>query len=132
MSTASLYDRYRSDAIETMSPGRMIVALYDRLLVDFERAVAAIAASDIAATHAALVHAQEITSELHDSLNVELWSGGAQLAALYEFLLSELVTANVEKDATRIVSCHRLILPLRDAWREAAGIAGTPSPDRVA
>ncbi|MDZ4825579.1 MAG: flagellar export chaperone FliS [Actinomycetota bacterium] len=124
--TTSLIGRYKSDSVETMSPGRLIVALYDRLLLDLERAVVAIAANDVTASHAALVHAQEIVSELHDALDVEGWpTGGAQIAAIYEFLLRELVTANVDKDVTRVMACHDLLTPLRDAWREAAGISAT-------
>lgn len=124
-STTALYGRYRSDAVETMSPGRLVVALYDRLLLDLERAVGAIADDDVTASHSALVHAQEIVSELHDSLDVEIWSAGTHLAAIYQFLLAELVAANVEKDAARVVTCHELVQPLRDAWSQAAGVVAS-------
>jgi len=123
VSTASLYGRYKADAVETMSPGRLIVALYDRLLLDLQRAAESIARNDYSSSHAQLVHAQEIVAELHDSLDVDAWPGGASLAAIYEFLLRELVTANVDKDASRIAVCHDLVVPLRNAWCEAAGIA---------
>jgi len=124
-STTAVYGRYKSDAVETMSPARLVVALYDRLLLDLERGVAAIANDDTAAKHAALVHAQEIVSELHDSLDVETWPAGAHLAAIYAFLQRELVTANVEKDAARVVACHELVRPLRDAWSEAARVVAS-------
>ncbi len=124
---ASLRDRYRSDAVETMSPGRLIVALYDRLLLDFERAVHAMTTNDVPGTHNALVHAQDIVNELLDSLDFDAWPAAAQLGALYEYVLRELVAANVDKDASRVVVCHQLVTPLRDAWREAAGIGPTPS-----
>lgn len=120
--SAVLRDRYRSDAVETMSPGRLIVALYDRLLLDLARAVNAIEGGDPTAAHGALLHAQDIVSELHDSLDVGKWAAGAQLAALYEFVLRELVAANIAKDAARVESCAEVVLPLRDAWSEAAGI----------
>jgi len=123
-----LRNRYVSDAVETMSPGRLIVALYDRLSLDLERAEAAIGSRDIPAAHHALVHAQEILWELLGSLDVSRWPPAAGLAELYRFMINELITANVRKDATNVVSCRELIEPLRDAWREAAGIVGPSAP----
>ena len=38
------------------------------------------------------------------------------------FLLFELVAANVEKNAAHVAACHDLVVPLRDAWSQAAGI----------
>ena len=119
--------RYVESTVEVMSPGRMIVALYDRLLLDLERAQAAINASEPATTHECLIHAQTIIAELHDSLDVGQWPAGQHLASLYLFVYNELVAANLEKDAKRVKSCRDLIVPLRDAWREAAGIVQSGS-----
>jgi flagellar secretion chaperone FliS len=57
---------------------------------------------------------------------VKQWAGGAPLAALYRYVKDALVTANVNKDAAPVRACKELLVPLRDAWREAAGIV-TPS-----
>src|SRR5690348_9567881 len=57
-SSTMLRNRYVSDSVETMSPGRLIVALYDRALLDLDRARVAIEANDVSAAHDALVHAQ--------------------------------------------------------------------------
>ena len=124
--SAALRDRYRTDAVETMSPARLVVALYDRLVLDLERALAAIAQADFGAIHASLVHAQEIVTELHDALDVAVWPAGAQLVELYRYVHGELVAANVGKDAARVSGCRDIVTPLRDAWREAAGIVGRP------
>jgi flagellar protein FliS len=121
-SNAALRDKYRSDSVQTMSPGRLIVALYDRLLLDLDRAIAAIGLDNLVASHAALIHAQEIIGELHDSLDVGVWSPGRQLADIYVYVASELVAANVTKDVSRIQACRSIIEPLRDAWYEAAGL----------
>jgi flagellar protein FliS len=125
MNATALRAAYVSNSVETMSPGRMVVALYDRLVVDLERAEQAIAAADAATAHDCLLHAQSIVSELHDSLDVEQWPAGRRLKDVYVFLLFELVTANVEKDGTRVAACRTLVLPLRDAWYEAVGIVPT-------
>jgi flagellar protein FliS len=124
-----LRSRYVTDSVQTMSPGRLVVALYDRALLDLERAETAIETHDVGGAHDALVHAQEIVFELLHSLDTKRWPGGAQLAALYEYVLDELIAANVHKDARRTHDCARILTPLRDAWREAAGIAGeSPRP----
>ena len=51
---------------------------------------------------------------------MDAWEGGPRLAALYNWLISELVQANVKLDANRISACRQVVEPLRDAWRQAA------------
>ena len=73
-------------------------------------------------------HAQAIVLELLSSLQVDAWEGGPRLAALYNWLISELVQANVKLDTNRISACRQGVEPLRDAWRQAAAsLAGSPA-----
>ena len=127
-SLASARNQYVSDSVTTMSPGQMIVALYDRMLLDLERATAAIADNDVFTAHSTLVHAQEIIDELLVTLDVKHWAGGPSLAALYRHIKGELVMANVNKDIAPLRACKELLVPLRDAWREAAGIVPMSPP----
>jgi flagellar protein FliS len=123
-----LRTRYMTDSVETMSPGRLIVAVYDRLMLDFDRAIAAIERRDVHAAHGALVHAQDIVFELRHSLDTTKWAAGNQLAAIYDFVLDGLIAANVRKDANIVRSCATIIEPLRDAWRQAAGVVTSAPP----
>ena len=127
MSAASLRARYLGDHIATASPQRLLVMLYDRLALDLERAHTALTEGDRQAANAQLQHAQEIVLELQASLRVEIWDGGPRLAALYTWLLTELVRANVKGNARVVADCRKIVEPLRDAWREAAASLG-PSP----
>ena len=113
-------DRYLRDKVETLSPPRLVTMLYDALVADLERGEAAIRASDAYEANRRLVKAQAILIELRSSLKPELWSAGPRLAALYEYLIREVVQANVAKDATRVATCRGLVEPLRDAWHVAA------------
>ena len=131
MNQTMLRAAYAANAIDSMSPGRVVVALYDRLMVDLERARRAIEASDTPTAHECLIHAQSIVSELHDSLDAEQWPAARHLKDVYVFLLFELVNENVEKNAARVASCHELVSPLRDAWTEAAGIVTSPAGGRA-
>ena len=112
--------RYAADSIATASPARLLVMLYDRLVRDLVTAEDAVGSGDIAVASDNLIHAQAIVLELHTSLDLDVWDGARGLAALYTFLHSELVAANIRKDAARIATCRSLVEPLRDAWREAA------------
>ena len=122
MNPTLLRSKYVSDSVETMSPGRMIVALYDRLLLDLDRATEAIGANRAPEAHEQLVHAQQIVTALYEALDAEQWLPGRTLKDLYLFLYQELVSANVDKDAARVTECRKLVAPLRDTWYEAAGI----------
>ncbi len=128
MSAASLRARYMGDAVTTASPQRLLVMLYDRLALDLERAQAALAEGDRQEASGQLQHAQEIVLELRSSLQVDAWEGGPRLAALYTWLISELVQANVKADRNRVASCLQVVEPLRDAWRHAAtSLAAAPA-----
>lgn len=128
MSAASLRARYLGDSVATASPQQVLVMLYDRLTLDLERAQVAVSAGDRACVNEELQHAQAIVLELLSSLQVDLWEGGPRLAALYNWLLSELVQANVKMDANRIASCRQVVEPLRDAWRQAAASLAGVAP----
>ena len=120
MSTASLRARYLGNSIATASPQQLLVMLYDRLALDLERGQAALEAGDKLGAEPHLKHAQEIVLELRACLKVELWDGAPRLAALYSWLLTELIAANVKGDLRRVRDCQRIVEPLRDAWRQAA------------
>jgi flagellar protein FliS len=120
MSTASLRARYMGDTVATASPQQLLVMLYDRLALDLERAEEALVAGNKEVSHAQLLHAQEIVLELRASLQVDVWEGGPRLAALYSWVLGELMKANLKGDVRRVRDCRQVVEPLRDAWREAA------------
>ncbi|MEN3361788.1 MAG: flagellar secretion chaperone FliS [Mycobacteriales bacterium] len=128
---AAMRARYLADAVTTASPGRLIVMLYDRLVLDLSRAEAAIRGGDRAGSADRLLHAQEILLELRTSLDVTAWSGAPGLARLYSFLITELIGANVRPDADRVARCRALLEPLRDAWRDAVHAAPEPAAARV-
>lgn len=112
-------DRFLADRVQTAGPAALLVMLYDRLAVDLVRAEDAQRAGDHGAASGALLHAQDIVAELLGSLDVDAWDGGPGLAALYTYLLQELVQANIGHDPDRTAACRAVVDPLRDAWRQA-------------
>ncbi|MBB2945872.1 flagellar protein FliS [Actinoplanes lutulentus] len=124
MTAPNLRDRYLQDAINTASPAKLLIMLYDRMILDLGQGEEAFRNGDREAGSAKVMHAQEIVLELRTTLDVEAWDGAPGLASLYGFVLTELIGANIARDADRVASCRTLLEPLRDAWREAAS-AGT-------
>ncbi|MGY1760585.1 flagellar export chaperone FliS [Geodermatophilus sp. SYSU D00779] len=127
MSTASLRSRYLGDSVATASPQRILVMLYDRLVLDLERAEMALDTGDRTEAAAQIQHAQDIVFELRESLRVDAWEGGPRLAALYSWMITELVQAGVKRDRNRVAACRQIAEPLRDAWRQAAATLATSS-----
>lgn len=127
MSTQTqLRNRYAREAVTTATPAQLVVMLYDRFLKDLTAAETALGAGDIHAGHAALMHAQEIVRELRSSLDTSLWKEGEPLARLYDWVLDELVNANLTKDTARVNNAREVMQPLRDTWAELAhsGVTG--------
>ena len=111
---------YVQASVETASPARLLVMLYDRLVLDCRRALVAQQDGDHQAAHGHLLHAQDIVAELQGSLRPELWDGAEGLSSLYSHLLVQFVQANVRRDMALTTHCLDLVVGLADAWRQAA------------
>jgi flagellar secretion chaperone FliS len=112
--------RYLADAVTTASPARLVVMLYDRLLLDLNQAEGHLRSGNRSSAADRLIHAQEIVLELRASLETDIWTGATGLARLYGFVTTELIKANIRGDADGVTSCRLLIEPLAEAWRDAA------------
>ena len=123
MNASMIRNRYVGDSVSTASPGRLVTMLYDRLVRDLFAAEAALDTTDLAGANYNLIHAQENVWELAAGLDPTKWSGGPALAALYQFILAELLDANVKKDADKVASVRSLVEPLADAWHQAAELS---------
>jgi flagellar secretion chaperone FliS len=129
MTSPNMRNRYLQDSISTASPGKLLVMLYDRLVLDLVHGEDALRTGEREAANDKLNHAQEIILELRTTLDVDAWAGAPGLANLYGYLLTELIGANIARDADRVAICRGMIEPLRDAWREAAVLAAAnPAP----
>ena len=111
--------QYLEQQVASASPERLLVLLYDRLLVDVDRAAAAQDSEDWPSAGTHLTHAQWIVSELSATLTDE-WDGAEQLRGLYAYLTARLITANLDHDRAVTAECRDLIAPLREAWHQAA------------
>lgn len=111
--------QYLEQQVASASPERLLTMLYDRLLVDIDRAAVSQDASDWTAAGGHLTHAQQIVAELSGSLT-DAWDGAAELRAVYTYVTGRLIAANISRDRTATAECRELVTPLREAWHEAA------------
>lgn len=118
---AQLRNRYAREAVTTATPAQLVTMLYDRLVKDLNAAEQGLGARNIQATHTALMHAQDIVHELNSTLDTSVWKEGEALKRLYDWVIEQLVEANVTKDAQFVQNARDVIEPIRDAWHQVAG-----------
>lgn len=113
---------YQRTAILSASPAQLLTMLYDRLLLDLDRAEQAQLAEQWGEASAQLLHAQDIVSELQRTLDVRVWDGASRLMAIYDYVYQALVRANISRDVELTRECQTRLEPLRQAWHEAAAM----------
>ena len=118
--------RYLANAVLTASPAQRLLMLFDYLRKDLAEAAGAFEARDWKAVNDQLVHAQEILFALRDPLDrsTEL---GANLASVYDFCLSQLLTCNLQKDPSFLPGVAELVNKIADA--NAAAMASAAEGD---
>ncbi|QEE60178.1 flagellar export chaperone FliS [Salinibacterium sp. dk2585] len=122
---------YAREAILNASPARLLTMLYDRLILDLQRAEIAQDIEDWESASTHLLHAQDILAELTSSLKVDEWDGAEGLLGVYTFATKALVFANIHRDVESTRVCITLLEPLRQTWHEAAAQAPTAAAPPV-
>lgn len=117
---AQQYQSYKQTEIETASPGKLLLLLYDSAINRLKRARERMKERDREEAHQLLVKVQEIVVELMLALD---WNAGSDLAprlhALYDFMYRRLVDANVQQDPEIVDEVLQLLGTLQEGWREA-------------
>lgn len=104
--------------VAAASPHKLVVMLYDGVIVALLSAINGIKASNIAVKGASLSKAITIIDNgLRASLDKK--AGGeiaANLDALYDYMSRRLLEANIKSDASIVEEIHGLMANLREAW----------------
>jgi flagellar protein FliS len=122
--------RYQAIAINTASPGQLILMLFDGALRFMAAAVAAFEESDrrkqIEGIHNNLVRARDILRELQTSLDQEKGGEFSQrLHPLYEYMIGQLNEANLKKNVKPIQVVESLLGQIRNAWAQMLAQSST-------
>lgn len=113
--------QYQQTEILTSSRVQLIVLLYDAAIQSIELSRRAIETQSLAEKARFLGRAISIVGELDSVLDYE--QGGEiakSLHRLYDYMLAELVDANVRNNSQKLEGPLRCLSTLREAWREVA------------
>lgn len=113
-------EQMRRQELLNASPAQLTLKLFQRLILDLNRAAEALQGTSpgTAATH--LVHAQAILSELDSTLDPSAWDGAEDLKSVYGYCISTIAAANRNADPVSVATALELITPVYEAFAEAA------------
>lgn len=121
MSYASQQSSYREMEILSASPDRLLLIVFDQLVVNLERARIAMERKDVELRVASLRRARAIVTELMTTLDFD--KGGPlanQLADIYQFMLYELVDVGQRGDVAVVNKLANIARNLREGFAGAA------------
>ncbi len=128
----SMPKNYLAREVESASPAKLVLMLYDGALSAIKKAEVEIAAKHVPEAHHQLMKAQDIVLHLANSLNLEQGGLIAQnLYLLYDFIYDALVRANLKKDPEPLQKVKEILTMIRDGWDDGV-VQGKPPPISVA
>ena len=110
---------YRRAATQQASVVGLVIALYDTLAGDLQRASIAMERHNIEERTRQLKHGLSVLTQL-DSL-IDMEHGGQtamHLRRFYGFLRDEILRAQFDQDASILQNASKLLLEVRSAWQE--------------
>lgn len=112
------YQKYQQQSVMTMTPGEMLLKLYDEVITQLSAARQFNEEKDIQKANAAFQKAQKILRYLDQTLDPQ-YEISASLSALYDYFIRRLVDANLHKDNAPIDEILPMIQELRDTFAQA-------------
>ncbi|MFN8109633.1 MAG: flagellar export chaperone FliS [Thermoleophilia bacterium] len=119
------HSQYTARAIQTASPGQLVVMLYDGMIRFLGQSKAAMERGERGEAGLKMSRAQAIVTELRCSLDMTQGSISDNLASIYDWVSEELMGARLENDPARVGRVSDMMTDLRGAW---AQIAATEKP----
>ena len=123
------WQSYRKVAVQTASPGHLVLMLYDGAISFLERALTGFNCKDPAEFNQTIsnniIRAQNIIREMNIRLDMERGEDVAEnLRKLYNYFNKRLQQANFKKNREPIEEVIRHIRVIRDAWAEMLSKGG--------
>lgn len=114
------YQKYMQQNVTTMTPGQLVVALYDKAIIELNKAVYYIEEEpSIPKAHNAIMRVADIVDALDSHLK-EKYEISQTLASMYQYFRETLTKANVKKDAELLKGLIPFFQEIRDAFAEAS------------
>ena len=112
------YEQYKTQSINTMTRGEMLLLLFDELLKRLGRAEIALGDENYKLFEESVQRAKDIVKYLNATLNPE-YGISSQLRRMYDFFSYELNRLQIGRNQKVIEELKPLISELRDAFKEA-------------
>ena len=112
------YQRYREDALNTMTQGELLLLLYDELIKRLMQAEITLSKEQYPAFEVAVDKAVAIVRYLDDTLDRQ-YPISNQLTRLYEYFCYELSRVKNGRNQTELERVKHMANELRDSFREA-------------
>lgn len=112
-------DVYLKNQVLTATPKQLVTLLYEGIIKNLRQAELFLEMQDFGQVNDKLVKAQDIIWELRRTLDFE--QGGEiapSLDNMYDFLIRQLIEANVHKNVKNIRSSISLVQELKETWEQ--------------
>ena len=116
--TTNPYQAYKQQSVMTMTPGQMLIAVFDELIKQLSLSQIAFDNKDIPEINRTLQKSQHIINELKGSLNFD-YEISNNLNDIYNYFNRVIINANIKKDPSEIGDIIAMITDLKDAFSEA-------------
>lgn len=114
------YQKFMQQSVTTMTPGQLVVALYDKAITELNKAVYFIEEEpSIPKAHNAITRVADIVDTLDAHLK-EKYEISKSLAEMYQYFRETLIRANVKKDAQLLKELIPFFTEIRNAFAEAS------------
>jgi flagellar secretion chaperone FliS len=117
--------QYLQRAVQTATPGQLVVMLYDGFQRFTSQARAAFEEGNVGEGGLKLSRAQAIVTELRCTLDMSREPISTNLASIYDWVSDELTASRMQRDLNRLARATQQMGELRGSW---AQIAGTERP----
>ena len=112
---------YREIAVQTSSPTRLVVMLYEGAIRFLRESVVAIESTDLNAKRQSIDRAVAVVQHLQSTLDLE--RGGAvalDLARLYDYITSRILDGSSKLETAPLEEAIKLLKVLLARWEEVA------------
>lgn len=120
--TNNPYSKIKQTSIMTASPQELTMMLYDGAVKFANQAIVAIDQNDLPKAHELIIRCQDIILELQSSLDMK-YPVAQSLEPIYEYVLTRLIDANVQKSSEILDETLYFLRELRDTWKQAMELA---------
>lgn len=108
---------YKQNSVETASPAKIILMLYDGSVKFCNIAIAALEEGDTSKANTNIQKAEKIIVQLRVSLDMK-YPVAQEFDTVYDYIYRRLVEANMKKDTEILKDALKHIKTMRETWKE--------------